>query len=162
MAEFRRAEDVERLARVVIRGVEEHRPLLAAKIVYLFRDDIPTEAGKAVWGTARKITGRAAFLAQADDADPGTENDPFFVIEMSEPVWLGLSEEQQTALLDHELSHLSVDPESGKLTLRPHDLEEFTGVYARRGAWAPGVLAFARAVQLGPQVSLFDVLEGTG
>jgi hypothetical protein len=48
--------------------------------------------------------------------------------------------------VDHELTHCDVD-EEGKLSLRPHDLEEFNVIVRRYGLWRAEVQLFLEAAR---------------
>lgn len=71
-----------------------------------------------------------------------------FIITANMSMWDGLSFEQQTAVVDHELTHCYVD-EDGSYRLRKHDLEEFRSTVARHGAYLADIQAFAEALQRG-------------
>jgi hypothetical protein len=50
--------------------------------------------------------------------------------------------EQQVALLDHELSHFTVDTsneDAPELQIVGHDVEEFVAIWRRHGAWTAGL-----------------------
>lgn len=115
--------------------IPEFHPHLAdprVKIVYLFVDPVPMSGGKEVWGRCVKVSGRNAYLADPENGDT------FFVLEIAEAVWNVLTPDQRRALVDHELSHAAADEdEKGelKLTIKPHDVEEFADVIRRHGLW---------------------------
>lgn len=113
-------------------------------LVYLFRDDVPKSQGQEVWGTAKKISGRDWFLAkkhlrQLGFPDPKPDPGAGFRIEMSQPVWDRLEDEEKRALTFHELRHCraergfeQIDTGKGLLTIPTlklytvaHDLEVF-------------------------------------
>lgn len=75
-----------------------------------------------------------------------------FVLEFNWTVWQDLTAEQRIALVDHELSHLGRGDEEQWILLH-HDVEEFTGVVKRWGAWQPELLQFAQAIR---QLDLFQ------
>ena len=147
MAEYRRAPEVEEVARELIR---EHHPHLAGeRIEYLFIEKTPNSGGKELWGRARKITGLQALFANRGGLPMEYEDYPdaargFFVIEVSEEIWENLTIAARRALVDHELTHCAVDEEKDKLTIRPHFLEEFSQVVHRHGLWRGDVEVFAR------------------
>ena len=49
--------------------------------------------------------------------------------------WVGMDLDQKLRLVDHELEHLAIDAEKGKLGTVPHPVEEFPSVIQR---WGPG------------------------
>lgn len=156
----------EELAEIGRRLVAQHHPDLvnfgAVEIRYIFRSEASKSNGKVVWGKARKVGGLGAFLAMdTDDAPTGEPpDDPaeaFFVIEIAHDVWLLLSPKQKVALVDHELCHLSVAlDEAGavRLSIRPHDLEEFEAILSRHSLWRPDLESFA--VVAAKQLSLLQ------
>ena len=125
------------------------------RVDFIFRDDEPKKNGAAIWAQARKVSGLSAFLA-------GESEKGFFVIEIVESVWETLSELQKTALIHHELLHLSysIQPDTGKwsLCIVAHDLEEFREIVTRYGFWKDNVQAFSD-VCVAKQRSLFEGLE---
>lgn len=145
---FQPAPAVERTAEKLIRN--HHTNLTDVEIRYVFRSDTANKNGKPVMGTARKVTGLNAYLAQPA-GDPDAED--FFVIEISEPSWTVLDAKQREALVDHELCHCTTiydeDTDTVKLAIRAHDLEEFRVIVERHGLWQPDLEAFARTVVQG-------------
>lgn len=134
---------------------EHHSVLSVAPILYVFRAPALRTRGRVVLGTARKITGLAAFLADLaageveddidlDDADVEPEDRSFFVMEVAFDEWARATAEHRRALVDHELCHFAIDDE-GQLAIRGHDLEEFTAVVERHGLWRDDVRRFAGA-----------------
>lgn len=146
-ATFCEASEVREIANRLI--AEYHGHLNGIRIDYVFRSDTPKKNGKAVWGTAQKKGNLDAYLAGQEDEGFGHE--AFFVITISRPIWDKLTYEQREALVDHELCHCWREDEADeegrtvtKLSLNPHDLEEFTSVYYRHGDWRPDLEQFER------------------
>lgn len=136
-----------------------HSHLATVRIDYVFVSETLREKGKDVWGRAKKVSGLNAWLA-----DPGRDNaasvpDDFFVIEIAKAIWLQLDDKSRKALVDHELHHLDVDLDTGKLSLHPHDLEEFNGIVRRYGLWRADVEMFLEAAKQKEQ--LFDEEDDT-
>lgn len=159
---YRQAASVERIANQLI--PEHHPHLVGEPIRYVFRDEHAKKGGKAVMGSARKISGLNAYLALGDETDvEGEDVDPFFVIEIAEDIWARLSLAQRKALVDHELSHCIIEPDAKgapTLGLVAHDLEEFRTVVERHGLWMPDLVEMARAIDAAPKVpTLFDVSD---
>lgn len=127
-------------------SLHEHKP----RIEYVFIDKTPKKNGKEVWGTMRKVTNLASFLAQEEFAQEQGINDPFFVMTITKPVWDILDNDKKVALVDHELCHAAVEEKDNgdiKLVLVPHDLEEFTSIVRRHGLWREDVKEFAEVAQ---------------
>jgi predicted metallopeptidase len=147
---FSMAPEVEEIARPIVAEYHRHLITFEVRIEYVFRDDVPKQGGKQTWATARKVSSLNAFLANSEEHE---ENAPFFCIVVSNPIWNKLKYDQKIALIDHELCHCGAEEvkvEEGKfevkLSIIPHDLEEFRSVVARHGYWAPDVKAFAKTV----------------
>jgi len=149
---YAEAPEVAEIARELIS--QHHSHLVNTRIEYVFRSKAATNRGRIVLGKAKKVSGLSAFLTTRDP-------DAFFVMEIAQDRWTELTSEQRVALVDHELTHMGVDPDTGKLQLYPHDLEEFVDIVRRHGLWSAEVMRFARATS---QLELpFDVhLEADG
>lgn len=128
--------DVEQLARDLIAQYETHKPLAELKVkidlVFAFADedekgrlvnDALTKNGVKALGITRKISLKDRALGRGDAE-----------IAMDGNYWNGATAEQQAALLDHELHHISVKcDKSGNaqfddlgrplIKLRKHDVE---------------------------------------
>lgn len=148
--EFQIAYEVEQVARWLISDYHPH--LRGARIEYVFLAETPKSKGKLVWGRAKKVSGVNAWLATAAD-ERDSEPTPFFVIEISKPIWDELDGRRKAALVDHELSHLAWDDETDQITIASHNLEEFVGVIQRHGLWRDDVELFGRVCK--EQLDLF-------
>ncbi|MBW3663561.1 MAG: hypothetical protein KY469_10715 [Actinobacteria bacterium] len=149
---YRLAPDVAQVAAPLVS--QHHHRLVDAPIVYIFRDSAPRSRGRMVLGRARVTKGLPAFLAAVAAGDASEEyieaqEYAFFVVEIAEDWWVGAEPGQRAAVVDHELCHLDVDDESGDLSLRGHDLEEFNDVVARHGLWRDDVSRFFGACGVG-------------
>lgn len=147
-AKFTPAPQVKEAAEPIISEHHEHLIKHQVRIEYLFTDKAQTTGGKQTWGTARKISSLAAFLAGEPDRNDDVLGEPFFVITIWEDLWKRLDEPMRAALLDHELCHCGAeydDKGKTKLFIIPHDLEEFSAIYARHGAWSAAIREFLRA-----------------
>jgi hypothetical protein len=151
---YTEAPKVLEMVNTVIKEIKEHGHLANARIECVFVLKTPKNKGKELWGKARKVSGLQAYLfAKALGFDTETEMpEDFFVIEISKPIWDLLEVPQRRALVDHELSHCWRD-EEGKISILPHDLEEFNGVVARNGLWRQDVERFLKAAK-GKQMPL--------
>lgn len=130
---------------------DHHLHLAGQPIVYVFREPAARSRGKIVLGKARRVTGLNAFLVALAASDGAIEDDgdeidhTFFVMEIARPQWDDAPTEARAALVDHELCHFGVDDETGQLSIRSHDLEEFNDVVRRHGVWRDDVAAFLGA-----------------
>ncbi len=152
-ANFRPAPEVQAIADELIPKYHKHLLDFSVRVEYVFIDKTPKSKGREIWGTCRKISNLPAFLANEQEG-----SDPFFVITISEPVWDVLPPDKRVALVDHELCHASAeavqnedDDEADpvKLSINPHDLEEFTCIVRRHGLWRDDVEAFVSAAKKG-------------
>jgi hypothetical protein len=148
-AKYHPAPEVREIAERLITKYHQHLLDFNVKLEYVFVDKTPKAKGIEIWGTCRKVSSLNAFLANAQDG-----SDPFFVITISEPVWDVLPPDKREALVDHELCHAWAeasqkedDDESDpvKLSVRPHDLEEFSCIVRRHGLWRDNVKSFVDA-----------------
>lgn len=144
---FEPAPEVQEMAEILIEKYHSHLQDCDVRIEYVFVDKTPKSNGTEVWGTCRKVSNLNAFLANKEKE----RADPFFVITISKPVWDVLPEDARKALVDHELCHASAeikdtdDGEETKLSIMPHDLEEFVCIVRRHGLWRENVKDFVEA-----------------
>jgi Putative phage metallopeptidase len=143
--EYSPAPEVENVARDLIHLYHEH--LATVRIDYVFATEALKEKGKIVWGRAKKVGGLNAWLASKDQGYDASTPEEFFVIEIHRGTWLQIDAKCRKALVDHELHHLDVDLDTNKLSIRPHDLEEFTSIVRRYGLWHADVEMFVRAAR---------------
>ncbi len=139
MPRFADAPEIETIARRVIQSVESHRWLAQVPIRYGIREaDRPkTQHGRPVPGTVRVLSPYERWLAETPEAlAPGV------TVIVEQLPWAVAGAAEREAILDHLLSHLTLDNE-GDLCLQGPDVAEFAAVIARRGAWHEG-LARAR------------------
>lgn len=125
-----------------------HPHLSGARIEYVFTDKVTKRANKEVWGTMRKVSNLAAYLAGDQQSRQQGVTEEFFVMTITEPIWEDLEEDKREALVDHELCHamLQIDKKGDpKLSILPHDLEEFTAIVKRHGLWREDVKRFAES-----------------
>lgn len=149
-ANYRPAPEVKQIAEELISKYHQHLIDFDVRIEYIYIDKTPKTKGREVWGTCRKISSLNAFLANSQEY-----SDPFFVITISEPVWEILPLKSKIALVDHELCHAWAEAQQEedtdgsedvvKLSLNPHDLEEFVCIVRRHGLWREDVQAFVDA-----------------
>jgi hypothetical protein len=154
--QFSPAPDVQEIAERYIEECHRHLIQCGVKMVYLFRDDVPVRLGKRVMGEAKKVTGLNAFFAaqpaeidyESDTTIEMKEEEPFFCLLISKPIWDVLTLPQREALVDHELSHCWAeenDEGEVKLMMLAHDLGEFNAVVRRHGLWQEDVEQFLKA-----------------
>lgn len=114
-----------------------HPELATARFKYVFVDKASMKNGKPVRGKVRRITGVLDFLLEAD-----------FLMEIALDQWNELADTQRKALIDHLLECCTgeEDEESGgdmKWSVREPDVQEFSAILRRHGAWNDDLAAFA-------------------
>ena len=130
----------------IIASVGDHTALIDAKIVLAWalkwKED---KDGHMKLGMCKKISDLEKELAKWD-----------FIILLNRPYWNAFNDEQQRALLDHELCHAAplIDEKTGEQKedergrkvwrIRKHDIEEFGGVVERNGLYKRDLEAFAQ------------------
>lgn len=144
---FEEAESVESIAQGLIPNY--HAGLATARILYCFSSDCWTKNGREQWGKVQKFSGLNEFIAEKD-----------FVVLVALDKWNDLTEAQRTALVDHLLSRCTgeEDDETGeyKWKLTDPEVQEFTDVLFRHGAWHQGLQDFVRQAK---KVTIEDIVE---
>lgn len=115
--------------------VANHHPdliLAADEIVVLFREKATKKGGKVILGSSKKAPSILNILSDVECK---------FIIELAADEWVGLTSNQQTALLDHHLCAFQVeeDPKTGdvKYFIAPPDIGYYFDEYERYGDWRP-------------------------
>ena len=115
-----------------------HRHLDRAHIACLTKPKASVKHGKTVWATLQKTTP----LMRALDIEAD------YVIVIGGPVWERLNTKERRALIDHELMHAAgYDDEAEAWTVAGHDIEEFSAIIQRHGAWRSDVERFLEVAQ---------------
>jgi predicted metallopeptidase len=155
---YSKATEVAEIAQGLIEKYHHHLLDYSVRVEYVFVDKIPKKGGKEIWGSCRKISNLNAFLA-SDNPD----GDPFYVITIALPIWDLLPEKSKIALVDHELCHTHAeyceddeDP-AVKLSMTPHDLEEFSCIVRRHGLWRDDIKDFVETAKKTAEVVEEDV-----
>lgn len=174
MPKYFSAPEVKEIADALIMAHHDH--LSNEPFRFIFKDKASKKGDKIVRGTASVLSGRAAFLAfDLDDWNrecERQENPSFFLIEIAKDTWDEMDENQQQALVDHELSHChACDVEKGKgeekrtvrtLSTVGHDIEEFAHIVQRYGFWKDELKNFAKVCsEKATQLGLFEIQERT-
>lgn len=121
----------------------EHRNLQYAEIMWLYTSKALKDRGRSVVAKATKVS----ELAQAMMVGDSDEGVPDFVVVVSADKWEGLTEQQQAAVVDHELCHMYM-ADCAIPTLLPHDLQEFRGVVERHGLYTSSLSMMAASMQM--------------
>lgn len=99
----------------------------------------PSPRPKAAW--TKRATPMDKFLL----AKAGERADYLIVVMLDQ--WAAWTPKQKEIVLDHELTHCSGRNERGLWALRDHDVEEFTEILERHGAWTPRLDKFVAAAR---------------
>ena len=143
--EYLEAVQPEAIGGVLVRAL--HPELLNAKIGYLFREKLK-DRDRTRLAQASKVTGKLAHYTALD-----------LLIEVNWSQWRFMKDGQRLALIDHELQHFARDEDAkGKTVygLVSHDLEEFSTIVRRWGAWKGDIFVFKQALEQSPQLGIFD------
>lgn len=171
MAAWKEAPEVKEIARTLIWDHHAHLQVFFDKMRFVFRDEAQKSKGRTIAGKAHKISGMAAYLAEATKDEPRVTHIPerefdgevipahdyelfdgpeFFLMEIAADIWRRLEDWQHIALVDHELYHFTIEmkDDGPALGIRGHDLEEFVEVLVRYGRWDKDLQEFTDAWQM--------------
>jgi len=126
----------------------DHPILGDARLLYLFTDRKRKKGNRVTLGTAAKLPALQRYLSRSSPHNSASE--AHFILLFSYLEWELLDEEQQVALVDHELCHCTV--RTGKdfksrWAIREHDVEEFAEVIQRHGLWKSDLAEMGQAMQ---------------
>ena len=142
--EWERQPLIEKLVTELVEKYHAH--LTRARIIVLGKPKASKTHGKVNVAKARRAT--PAIQALLRDA---SGVDVHYLIEVGMDAWDGQSARQKRAILDHELHHftgMEVDDKGReKWGLRGHDVQEFTAVVRRHGAYHADLEVFVSAIQ---------------
>lgn len=138
--EFKSAAELKPIVDKLIELFYPH--LLGADVEIVYRSKTFPDSPATV-ARIEKLTGFKAWLYRRIDG----ENEPLFLIQVVVPNWIQFNQNQQIAILDHELCHIWFNAETDALILRPHPIEEFPEIVERHGAWHDGLVLFHHALQ---------------
>jgi hypothetical protein len=140
------AESVEAIATRIL--PLNHAELATARIQYIFVEKASMKNGRPVLGKVRKITGAIEFLIEKD-----------FMVEVALDIWNTLEETKRVALVDHLLERCTgeEDEETAEMswTIREPDVQEFTTILRRHGAWTDelaGLISVAQSINVDDRV----------
>jgi hypothetical protein len=113
-----------------------HPELATARFKYVFVDKASMKNGKPVRGKIRKVSGVLEFLLEAD-----------FLMEIALDQWNEMSDTQRKACIDHLLESCTGEEDENdgtmKWSVREPDVQEFSAILRRHGAWNDDLAAFA-------------------
>ncbi len=134
---FDKSETVEALAKDLIR--KYHPELANLEIVYLWKNKLMVKGGKEV---IAQITKASALIKSLTHYD--------VIVIVSYPAFNQLTDKQQRACIDHELSHVLIEEDiagNPKIQIVAHDVEEFGSVIERHGLYMSDLVMLGRVVQ---------------
>ncbi len=147
------AETVETIAKPLMGPF--HPELATARIKYVYVDKGSMKNGRPVFGKVKKLSGISEFLIGCD-----------FVIEVAQDHWNELDENQRTALVDHLLERCSgeEDENTGEMVwvVREPDVQEFTSILRRHGAWNADLTTFASVAKAIDIDGMIEEVSSTG
>lgn len=117
-----RADDLERLGSRVIAEQGQFDALLNCRICYLWCDSAKKTGNKLVYAETSKLNDKMKAVCGYD-----------FIITFYQPNCDTVSDAALKILMQHELQHVGFDPESGKCTIIPHDVEDFANIVNKYG-----------------------------
>lgn len=136
---WKRMEDVEAEVKEI---VGKYHPHLEAAVITVFGKPKAPQKGDKV--NVAKIL-RPSELVRVSLGLAGLKSDYLIVIGLD--VWNTTEWKVKVAILDHELAHAVGRDEKGRWRLVGHDVEEFTAVLERQGAYTYSLKRFAKAAQ---------------
>lgn len=132
------AESVEEIALRIIPA--HHSELATARIQYIFVDKASMKNDLPVLGKTKKVSGALEFLIEKD-----------FLVEVALDQWREATERKKEALVDHLLECCTgeEDPKTGamKWVMRTPDIQEFTAILSRHGAWHDALIGMVEVAQ---------------
>jgi len=132
------AESVEKVAGNLLPTY--HPELATARIAYIFVSEASKKNGVSVLGKSKKVGGALEFLLEKD-----------FLIEVALDCWNEASDRQKQALVDHLLECCTgvENEETGELkwSRRTPDVQEFTSILHRHGAWTDALAGMVEVAQ---------------
>ena len=144
VVEWERQPLIEKLVTELVEKYHAH--LVRARIIVLGKPKASKTHGKVNVAKAKRAT--PAIQALLRDA---SGVDVHYLIEVGMDAWDGQSARQKRAILDHELHHFTgveVDDKGReKWGLCGHDVQEFTAVVRRHGAYHADLEVFVSAIQ---------------
>jgi len=154
----------------------DHLHLLEADIAFLWAATAFTKQGRTVLGQAEEVMMRAGGWQKArmeQQLYEWFDHKPDFIITLAGDFCSQCSDLEFCALVEHELYHIAqatddfgapkFNKETGQpvLTLRGHDVEEFTGVVRRYGA-SKEVQELVDAANAPAEVAHIDIARSCG
>ena len=113
---------------------EYHEELKELSIIVLMRKGDWVSKRKTIWAKIKKATPEEIEICDCD-----------IILIINDDIWNNITDGQQRAIIDHELSHLTCD-DYGNFKIVGHDLEEFEHIVRRHGLWNQELVKFKPAM----------------
>lgn len=117
-----------------------HSELASARIKYVFVSEASKKDGKPVLGKVRKISGELEYLLDLD-----------FLVVVALDCWNEATNRQKEALVDHLLERCTGEEDENtgemKWSVRTPDVQEFTDILNRHGAWTENLVGMVEVAQ---------------
>jgi hypothetical protein len=155
-ATYREAEGPRKVAKPYLDKYHPH--VKNIKVEYLFIDKPIRINGQERPMKVQRVSGLNAYLATCND-EPEAE---FVVVIINEEVWKLYDDSQREAVMDMALMYISVDQESGSISLRSEDVHGFSEILERHGAWEPNLKNFIEAAKNPTLPGLEDAVGSAG
>jgi hypothetical protein len=141
-ATYREAEGPRKVAKPYLDQYHSH--VKKIRVEYLFTDKPIRVNGQERPIKVQRVSGLNAYLVTRNDDEPEAE---FVVVIVNEEVWKLYDDSQREAVMDMALMYISVDQESGAVSLRSEDVHGFSEILERHGAWEPNLKNFIEAAK---------------
>ncbi len=118
-----------------------HQALERAKIIVLGKPKAGKKHGRLVYATAHRVSEAMAVLFKEVAGE-----DVHYYILVGLDAWEHLDTKHRRIVLDRALCHFA-GQDGEKWIMRGPDVEEFTAILQRHGAWSPELVIFCKAAQ---------------
>lgn len=137
--EWSKADDtIERMAEGLIANY--HPELATARIMYVFLSEAPSKGGQKLYGKVNKASGFLEWIIEQD-----------FIVMISADLWNESEAHERTAILDHLLERCTGEEseKDGSMVwkIREPDVQEFSSILDRHGAWNTTLAGFISVAQ---------------
>ena len=131
-------DDIQRMAEGLIANY--HPEVSTARIRYIFISEAPSKGGQKLYGKVQKVSG---FMEWALELD--------FIVQISADLWNEAQEHERSAILDHLLERCTAEEseKDGSMIwkIREPDVQEFSSILDRHGAWNNSLAGFVNVAQ---------------
>jgi len=135
---------------------ECHGHLAMCRILVVWRRDAKKRKERRILAFVTKTQPYVRLLANAHahaaaelhgESSAHVPVDPQIILDIALEQWLEASDAEKLALIDHELCHIVL--KNGDFQLEDHDIQEFSAVVGRRGAYRDDLRRLAETFKSG-------------